>query len=163
LKFSILRKLNSSKQDIFSISRRLIDPQRRIQDAAIRCDELLQRLENGVGRYLRDQRVQIELFLKRLGSPLQRLALDRESLQGLTAQLRSGVRNTLMRKRERLQKDMAVLDSLSPLKVLDRGYSMVMIGDRVITKTADLAIAQTISIRLSEGHVQAEVTKIEKD
>jgi len=163
LKFSILRKLNSSKQDVVSISRRLIDPQRRIQDAAIRCDELLQRLENGLGRFVRDQHLKIELLLKRLGSPLQRVALERESLQGLTAQLRSGIRNTLTRKRERLQKDMAVLDSLSPLKVLDRGYSMVMVGDKVITKTDDIAIAQTISIRLSEGRVQAQVTKIEKD
>jgi exonuclease VII large subunit len=135
----------------------LVDPQRRIQDAAIRCDELLQRLQVDIARLLEQRRMRI--------APHE-------------ARLRGGVRNLLLRKRERLARNMAVLDSLSPLKVLERGYSMVLVGrvdgvsggiggdvgggvgGKVATDAAAMKVGQDLHIRMGKGSLDARVTKI---
>lgn len=161
LRFAVLRKINTERQSLTALSRRLVDPQRRIQDASQRCDELMQRLEAGMLRSLRDREVKIELFKRRLGTPLARIEKSTQRVSGLEARLRAGVRNALVRKREALTKNMAVLDSLSPLKVLDRGFSMVTIEDRIITDATDLKVGQTIHVRMCQGAIDAQVVKVE--
>jgi exodeoxyribonuclease VII large subunit len=77
--------------------------------------------------------------------------------------LRSGVQTAMIRKRDLLTKNMAVLDSLSPLKVLDRGFSMVMVGDKIITHANDLSPNDAVTIRMCQGSVEAQVIKINED
>ena len=161
LKLAMLSLLNQAKQTNHSLSRRLIDPQRRIQDAAIRCDELLQRLQNAVGRGLEKRRLEIKLLDRKMGTPLLRIARDRGEITSLDRHLQSGMRNLLLRKRQTLSRQMAVLDSLSPLKVLDRGYSMVVSDGKVVTDAERLSVGQEITVRMSSGSVDAKITKKE--
>ena len=58
---------------------------------------------------------------------------------------------------------MAVLDSLSPLKVLDRGFSMVMIDTTIVTDATDLKAGDTISVRMCKGSIEAEVKKVNQE
>jgi exodeoxyribonuclease VII large subunit len=58
---------------------------------------------------------------------------------------------------------MAVLDSLSPLKVLDRGFSMVMVDNKIITHSEDLKPGDTVSVRMCKGSIEAEVKKVNKE
>ena len=161
LKLAMLSLLNQAKQTNHSLSRRLIDPQRRIQDAAIRCDELLQRLQNAVGRGLEKRRLEIKLLDRKMGTPLLRIARDRGEITSLDRHLQSGMRNLLLRKRQTLSRQMAVLDSLSPLKVLDRGYSMVVSDGKVVTDAERLSVGQEITVRMSSGSVDTKITKKE--
>lgn len=119
LKMALLTRLNQSRQQVFQLSRRLVDPKRRIQDASQRCDELLQRLE-------------------------------------------LAIRRMIERKSDHLARNVAVLDSLSPLKVLDRGYSMVVSGQEVVTDAKRLKVGQVVTVRMGRGSIEAEVKKIEE-
>jgi exodeoxyribonuclease VII large subunit len=163
LRYAVLRKLNMSAQLALGLTKRLVDPQRSIQDASLRCDELLQRLHNGVERYIDDRRLRIELLREKLGTPLARMAKNRETVIGLGARLRAGVRNTMTRKRERLELNMAVLDSLSPLKVLDRGFSMVLVGGKILTHASEVKVGDSVQIRMCKGSVEAQVTSVEPE
>lgn len=137
---NLSRRLFALKDQVGHISKRLIDPRRRIQDASLRSDELLQRLELAIVRSI-DTRKPV--------------------LSSLEARLKSETRNALTRKREVLQKNMAVLDSLSPLKVLDRGFSMVMVGEKIITDAESLKPGDEVRVRMCQGAIDATVTKIE--
>ena len=161
LRLAMLGRLAHSRQTSTAFSKRLVDPQRRIQDASMRCDELLQRLQLAMAGGVRNRRMNIELLKRKMGSPVDRIRHDRDRVGSFNQRMKTGVRNTLQRKREGLSRQMAVLDSLSPLKVLDRGYSMVMSEGAVITDANTLKVGQPITVRMCNGSVDAQVTKIE--
>jgi len=139
LRLAMARRLELARQACAALAKRLVDPQRRIQDAVMRCDELLQRLQVDVDRVIEQRRM-------RLGPCEQRL--------------RAGERNVLVRKRERLDLHMAVLDSLSPLRVLERGFSVVMKNGRIVGDAASLRDGDELRVRMGRGSIDARVTKI---
>ncbi len=61
-----LHKEQLLKQRVHQLSRRLVDPKRRLQDLALRSDELAQRLEASVFRQIERLGQEIKLFLTRL-------------------------------------------------------------------------------------------------
>ncbi len=52
------------------------------------------------------------------------------------------------------------LDSLSPLKVLSRGYSIAKKDDNIITNSNDLSVGDSISIQFADGNAKAEITEV---
>ena len=52
------------------------------------------------------------------------------------------------------------LDSLSPLKVLARGYSIAKKDENIIVDSKDLAIGDSISIQFADGNAKAEITEV---
>lgn len=52
------------------------------------------------------------------------------------------------------------LDSLSPLKVLSRGYSIVKKEGSIINYSKSLSIDDVVSIRLADGEVKAKITEV---
>ena len=52
------------------------------------------------------------------------------------------------------------LDSLSPLKVLARGYSIIKKDDNIIVDSKDLSVGDSISIQFADGNVKAEITEV---
>lgn len=163
LRLALASRLETSRERLAFFSRRLVDPQRMLQDAAIRSDELMQRLEYVLSRRLSDARADVALLKSRLGTPLPRIGRQRDFARSLTARLSVGLQSAMRSKREGLQKAMAVLDSLSPLKVLDRGFSMVVQNGKIISEARDLKEGDEITVRMSEGSVDATITKVKED
>ena len=52
------------------------------------------------------------------------------------------------------------LDSLSPLKVLARGYSIAKKDENIIVNSKDLSVGDGISIQFADGNVKAEITEV---
>jgi exodeoxyribonuclease VII large subunit len=63
---------------------------------------------------------------------------------------------------ERLRKNTALLESLSPLSVLRRGYSITRKRDEntVIRRAEALAVGENVNIKLAQGSIDAKVQKI---
>ncbi|MES2855118.1 MAG: exodeoxyribonuclease VII large subunit, partial [Bdellovibrionota bacterium] len=157
-----MKRVTAHRQHVMHLSKRLVDPQRKLQDAAIRCDELLQRLESETLRAITDREMKVQILRGRLGTPTSRITRERDFVQALRQRMRTGVRVIVQRKTEGFQKQAALLDSLSPLKVLDRGYSMVSVGSHIVTDASELKPGQTIEIRMGRGTVEADVKKVSK-
>lgn len=65
---------------------------------------------------------------------------------------------TIVRRRHRLERAQATLEALSPLRVLERGYSVAQGPDgRVLSRTADFTVGSPFRLRLSDGRVAARV------
>lgn len=72
----------------------------------------------------------------------------------------AGAEITVLRD-HRLKSAMVGLDSMSPLRVLDRGYSITQSHDgRVLRDAAGVAPGDTLEIRLAHGELSAEVKEV---
>ncbi len=72
--------------------------------------------------------------------------------------IQNSIRLKLKETRTSFVKEVAKLDSLSPLKTLSRGYSIVTKSDgKIVNKVTDLNKNDEIKIRLSDGEKQAVV------
>lgn len=87
-----------------------------------------------------------------------------KALQMLANRLRSAGLQTISRHRQRFLTSTAKLDAMSPLKVLTRGYSMTQSDDgEVIRSVSQLDVGQKVSIRLSDGSFDANVTDVKEN
>lgn len=90
-------------------------------------------------------------------SPENRLRLNEEKLISLEKRRKTAFESFCSRLDSELGEKIARLDSLSPLKVLARGYSLVYSGDTLISSSDNLEIGDEVKIRLDSGGFNAEV------
>ncbi len=157
LLFSMDRTLKAQKQKLVILNHRLIDPQRRIQDLIQRNDDLSTRLNLSIQRYLQRRRDGIALLTKRLGTPDYVLQQKRASLETQNIRLKMLAERTLTQKKHRLEKLMGLLDSLSPLKVVDRGYSLVTKDGQLVKSVSQVNKGDCIDLQVTDGKISAQV------
>ena len=94
----------------------------------------------------------------RLLHPGARLKQQRTTLEERQKRLVVAANATIERSKSRLGAAAGALNALSPLAVLSRGYGLVTRGEEVITSSDQLAVGDTLSLRLSRGGAEATVT-----
>jgi exodeoxyribonuclease VII large subunit len=96
-------------------------------------------------------------------APLSRIELQKRHLHFLTTQLQNQIKRILERKQMRLAEQATLLNSVSPLATLGRGYSIVrkfniMDGTyQVITRSADTSVGEELNILLHKGQLNCLV------
>ena len=90
-------------------------------------------------------------------SPENRLKLVSEKLDSLEKRNILAFERYTDRLSSKLSEKIARLDSLSPLKVLSRGYSLVYHGEKLISSANELAEGDNVHIRFGEGQAEAKI------
>lgn len=149
--------------------RRAPTPSAAAELAAISADTLIDRiglLENRAERALysvmNDAEDKLALLDSRLAarSPENQLRLAQERIENLEKRARLAFAAYLDRLDSRLNQKISCLESLSPLKVLSRGYSLIYHGENLMSNADDLKAGDTINIRFGNGSADAEIKKI---
>lgn len=113
-------------------------------------------------------------FLKRISSLQDRLnrvaalpvmqgpgayiALKEKELEHIDVLLKENIQKTITEKESRLSSICGKLDAMSPLKVLNRGYSIAEQQDgKVITSANQVSIGESIKVVLQDGSISATV------
>lgn len=148
------------KQRVFQLSKRLVDPKRRLQDLALRCDELTQRLENGLHRYLERRAQQIGMLLTRLPSPVDAILRLEQEVGMLLTKMESHAQRAVESRRASLGRLASMLDSLSPLRVVERGFSITRKSGQLIKSAEQLQSGDMIEVAFAKGRAEARVEKI---
>ncbi|MCM2281016.1 MAG: exodeoxyribonuclease VII large subunit [Bdellovibrionaceae bacterium] len=161
LKLTVSRALEFSKKSADSLAKRLVDPQRRIQDSMLRSDELTQRLEAALLRRFSTRRMGLALLREKLGNPETRILSERQKIESLAQRLSTGVRTLHERKAQFVSSQMALLDSLSPLRVVERGYSLVTLNQQVVTSVDQIHEGAVVCLQFAHGRASAEIRQIE--
>ena len=91
-------------------------------------------------------------------SPDNRLKLTAERLSSLDRRRETAFLRYMESLERKLGEKAARLDSLSPLKVLSRGYSLVYKGDMLLNSSEKLKKGDRISISFGSGGAEAEIT-----
>jgi exodeoxyribonuclease VII large subunit len=125
-----------------------------------RLDELGFRLQSLVRKRLAESARRVDLAVSRLGQhDLRRqLKLRRRELASRVEALAASARQSLLRRRARLEQAGAQLAALSPLAILQRGYSLIFDPHGALLKDASqLAPGDPIQARLARGQLRARV------
>lgn len=125
-------------------------------------DSLKQRMRENVENKISDYGVLLKSAFERFNaaSPKRRLEIGEVKLINSEQRLRTSIYNILNKYSDRLTASASLLDSYSPLKVLSRGYSLTLRGERVITKADEVSVGDTVEIRFSDSSINAEVKNI---
>jgi exodeoxyribonuclease VII large subunit len=129
------------RQKIDNLKRHLIDPKKSLREFKFRCAELEGRLVQALRRRPQQWRKQL-------------IELDRRN--------RFVTGNFLKQQKNRVVNLGALMDSLSPLKVVERGYSIVKIGGRVVKDTNQIKQGDILRVQFAKGHAEAQVTDLNK-
>lgn len=160
LRSSLFLKLETTRKQLKMVGARLVDPQRKLQDYILRLDELQERLQGATQRYFRDRSLRLKLLGNRLGTPLNLIQAKNHRLQMFLFRLSSDVKKHLEKERSKLAQLGAVLNSLSPLTVLDRGFSIVTKNEKIVSSTAELKINDKIHLRFARGTAEGIITQV---
>jgi exodeoxyribonuclease VII large subunit len=143
---------------------RLKDPRKRIDDFRLLVDDRMERLRSA----LEHRRAMIRPGLHHLRvrlmhvSPLSAIREQWFVLENLRKDMIAEWNKEIGRLKNRVESNMAILDTLSPLAVLRRGYSIVRkLPEGFIVRVAgSVPVDGELEIKVSEGSLRAKVTEI---
>lgn len=156
----MIKRLQLERKNLVSVERGLVDPKRRLIEMVQRVDELSDRLESSTLRLIHQIRQQIEILTHRLGSPLVRIASERESVTATERALQVAMTGHLRNSQQRLARAADLLQSLSPLQVVARGYAIVKTQGKVLRSADQVRIGESLEVQLAEGTIEAQVLKV---
>ncbi|PYN33455.1 MAG: exodeoxyribonuclease VII large subunit [Candidatus Rokuibacteriota bacterium] len=134
---------------------------RPLRDLERRVDELTTRLRREMRGELgrAGHRVALATRALRASDPVARVAGDRHRLESLQSRLVTALTRRRDRARYSLRSAVGRLDSLSPLAVLGRGYSLTRTPTgEVVHSPAQVRIGDAIRVLLHRGSLDAHVT-----
>ena len=158
------RLLKDQRTHLMELRERLKNPRRLLVDLQIHLDDFHERLRGSWQREkqsLSDKMQQLAINLQRQ-SPAGLVSEKRFLLNNFKKDILNNYNSHMAVRKERLQKNLAVLDSLNPLSVLQRGYSITrsLVSGAVIRETGQLRCEETVNIKLAKGNFRARVEKI---
>jgi exodeoxyribonuclease VII large subunit len=132
--------------------------ERRLEGTRVALERLQRRLE--VRPVTRDRRQALDALSARLERqhPRSRLLRDRAALERLGQRLSTRMRELLASRRRTLETCMGKLDALSPLRVLDRGYSITTRDSgQAVRDAAEVTPGEELGVRLAHGALRCVV------
>ena len=160
LEDAIADKLQHLQQKISWLRSRLRHPKDKLEQQSQRLDNLELRLKNQLQRQLSQQEHHFEQLRLRLQAQHPKLKLKnlRERIEDASKQLHSSHKHLLANKQQRLVAAARLLNSLSPLNTLERGYSLITDGKgKVITHSTQVAVGDQVSAKLAHGSLGLRV------
>jgi len=144
---------------------RLGDPRRIIDERRQRLDDASERSARALAGLIAARRKDLHAGMARLlrAHPQRRIADQRLLLGGLEQRLAHAGSRILTTRRHSLEALTSKLDALSPLKVLDRGYSLARDADGNVVRSCDgLVPGQQLTVILQDGDLSTRIEKIER-
>jgi exodeoxyribonuclease VII large subunit len=161
------RFLKLRRDRLETLAERVRDPRRRLVDLRLGLDERLNNLSASLIRRARTERDRLRHFEMHLQylSPGVKLANLTFVLENIRKSMITGIFRQVEALRTRLAGRTALLDSLSPLGVLARGYAVArtLPEGRVIRDAKELSAGDPVGINVAKGRFDAVVTKIEEE
>jgi exodeoxyribonuclease VII large subunit len=146
---------------------RVKDPKSRIADLRLLIDDRLERLKVNLDYKKAAQRPRLNNLEVRLhhANPLVKIRDHRFVLENAMKNMIAGWYDMAKRFRVSAEKNIAVLDTLSPLAVLKRGYSIVkkLPEGSIIKEAASVTVGSSVDITVSSGGFRARVTDINQE
>jgi len=166
LESQILQILEEERKDLFHLRKRLINPKKKIEEYFLRIDDLTNRFRILISWTFKGKREKSlhlkEGLFRRI--PHQRIATLRLLISETEKRLSQNLRHSIEIQRRRVEGIIGKLDSLSPLSILQRGYSITRkIPSLQILRNSDhVKEGDKVEVRLHRGTLFCGVEKTEK-
>lgn len=158
--------LEKRRERLHALCRRVLSPEKEINRHLQRLDEIETRLCLGMERRIKDKRHHIEGLVKEIFTynPRHHILLCRHRVQSHAASLLKNYRHSIELRKKALHGVISKLDSLSPLAILARGYSITrkLPSLSVVRSSADVQHGERVDIRLHEGRIVCVVEDVSR-
>jgi exodeoxyribonuclease VII large subunit len=160
------------KRHLINIQQRMLgDPCSLITHNLLHLDNVYSSLVHGYRRHLYTLSMQLGSLSGKLHkfNPVQQLTYKQQWTRELTRRLQSVMLQHLDKKVNRLTAATTLLEAISPLGVLGRGYAVVRSGHKekppgeLIRSTRQVTVGKDMEVILQEGKLGCKVTEIKKD
>jgi len=149
------------------LSRRLVHPKRRMDDLRIRLDDLYTRMTQAAERIISHKRERLLWRHDRLvAAPFTaRISAAADRCSDLDRRLKAAAMNRLRDNRFRLQTLCSRIEALSPLGVMQRGYSITrtLPDHRVLTDASAVDCGKKVEVLLAKGILTCRIERINND
>jgi exodeoxyribonuclease VII large subunit len=166
LRGALARRVAACGERLRVLERGLGEPRRRVEDAALRLDDLAHRARRGLARRVAWETRELATLAARLtrSGPAPTLRRTGERLAAVTDRLRFALGVRVRHERAGVEALAGRLDALSPLACLGRGYAIVRHGDAagpVVRDAAALMPGDTVALVLGRGRARARIEERE--
>jgi exodeoxyribonuclease VII large subunit len=159
--------LEARRERLLSLIHRLGDPRRRLSDQRLRLDDLFSRLSHSIQQGLSrpNERLRLKADSLILLHPGRRLAEHTHRLAQLFTRLTLALRAELRFFRQRTEGYTGKLQTLSPLAVLERGYSIARLlpSKEVIRRASRLKAEDRVNVKVHRGEFIARVEEVKEN
>jgi exodeoxyribonuclease VII large subunit len=136
-------------------------PKQLLEQKEQELDRLVESLRKSVSRTLEKKRTRQEELAGRIirVHPANLIDQQKKKLEDLKINLSKSLNRLVQEKEKQFSVNISKLEVLSPLKMMDRGYSLVYNEEnQLVKKVADAPEDTAISIRLQDGELTCKVT-----
>jgi exodeoxyribonuclease VII large subunit len=156
-------EIDDAASDLKYLTDSLVDPVKKVQELGMRCDELQGRLfrsfENGLDRQREVLKWQTDKLYR---APISsKLTQYKNNISYLNSVLLSSFTHRFEQAVSRHNSLQQKLNALSPLSILDRGYSITrtVTGKQIVRRQDQVEPDQLLEIILSKGRLEVSVKK----
>lgn len=141
------------------------EPQRLYEGYVQNVDQLTERLRNAQKQYLADRSAELVKLQHRLlvNNPQNQVDLATQKVGYLREQLLSVITRRFTQSQTQMQKLVAALDNLSPLRIMSRGYTYVTKNEQVVNSVEKLSVNDAIRLNFSDGSADAIIKTINNE
>lgn len=160
---SMILNHNKLKLDSYKNHPYLKDPKSFIIEKQLKLDGYNTQIEHALELELQKKNV-IKNYTQQMHLRMMNIVKVQENkLSMVPEKLRSNMQVLLQNSRHSLQKNCALLDAYSPLKVLSRGYSISKIEDQVIKHVKDVTSDDIMVTRVNDGVITSCVVSTKEE
>jgi exodeoxyribonuclease VII large subunit len=159
---TMIRRVQNLSYSVINLKNQLQHPERKLQEQAQRLDHLDTRLIRAIHSTLEKKRHISTNSAERLvrQTPMEILSETRLKLKNGIQQLSKAMKQQLSQKNNDVEQSMQLLDAVSPLRILNRGFSVLRNNNREIIKSIkSVNIGESLKGRVSDGEIYVNVTK----
>jgi exodeoxyribonuclease VII large subunit len=161
----MLQILQDGRTTVTHLKRTLGDPRKVIESYFLRTDETESRLRTVITGFLRRKRIESVHHERnlRLRSPGQRIEKMRWMASQMSRHLTQGLAHSLELRQQKLKGILGQLDSLSPLHILQRGYSITrkLPSLEILRNAGEITAGDRVEVKLAVGQLMCAVEKTE--
>ncbi len=166
LENQMLQILQENRTDLSHLRKMLRDPRKKLEEYFLKVDDLLNRFLFIASWTLKRKREKYlhlseSLFLR---TPTQKMGNLRLLTSESRKRLEQSLRHSLEIKKQRVRGVLGKLDTLSPLSILQRGYSITrkIPSMQILRDAANVREGDKVEVKLYEGALLCGVEKTEK-
>ena len=141
-----------------------VHPERRLQSQSQSLDRAALALSHAMESRIAGYATRLNNLLRRLDrqNPANRVVRLQDRCSQLDSALKKSVQRLLESKNRQLQGQAQLLNSVSPLQTLTRGYSITFADDKPILSSTEVSEGDEITTRLASGEINSKVTTVKK-
>ncbi len=163
LKGALVQRLRVFRERITQLSRRLVQPARQVADCRLRLDDVLGRIQRGLSRQSQDSEDRLNTMRERLlrCSPQFMVEDLNASLEYHRRILYSAMQFYLESRKGMLRTTLARLNALSPLAILERGYSVTraLPDYGLVRNVQQVRVGQHVEVAVHRGAMLCRIER----